>query len=198
MRRAYALLLACALAVTPSCLTTTVRFVRPAPPAEDNALGPNDIFAIRVFGETDLSQDYRVAADGTIDYPYIGRVRIQGLDPPQVADLIRAQLIEHNVLRSPNVSVFTREINSRHVLILGQVQRPGTLPFEQNMTILQAITNAGGFTPLADQRSVRLTRRITSGERRSYVIPVDLIAEGRVGNVQIAPNDIISIPQVAF
>jgi polysaccharide export outer membrane protein len=180
-----------------SCSGPT-HYVRPAPAVEDNSLGPGDVFAVRVFGEQDMSQDYRVAPDGTIDFPYVGRLRVQGLAGTEVADTIRRRLVEDEILRNPQVSVYVKEINSRHILILGQVAHPGTLPFEQNMTIVQAITAAGGFTPLADQGRVRLTRRVRGGGQRSYALPVDMISEGRATNVSLAPNDIIVVPQSTF
>jgi polysaccharide export outer membrane protein len=162
---------------------------------DDNALGPGDVFAVRVFGEQEMSQDYRVAQDGTIDFPYVGRLHVQGLEPTTVADQLRTRLREGEILRNPQVSVYVREINSRHILVLGQVAHPGTLTYEQNMTIVQAITASGGFSPLADQNRVRLTRRVRGGQQRSYIIPVEMISEGRAGNVLLAPNDIILVPQ---
>lgn len=181
-----------------ACATTTVRFVPPPPAVEDNTLGPNDVFAVRVFGEQDMSQDYRVAPDGTIDFPYIGRIRVQGMEPSQIADTLRTELQNREILRNPQVSVFVRELNSRRISVLGQVQRPGTFPFEQNMTIVQAITAAGGFTALANASTVRLTRNVRGGGRRTYTIPVDLIAEGKIGNITLAPGDVIFVPERVF
>jgi polysaccharide export outer membrane protein len=187
-----------ALLAIASCASNDVRFTAPPPAVDDNVLGPNDVFAVRVFGEADMSADYRVAPDGTIDFPYIGRVRVQGLTPPQVADRLQTELHDRQILRQPQVSIFVREINSRTISILGQVQHPGTFPFLQNMNIVQAITTAGGFTPLANQHAVRLTRRIRNGGTRTYELPVDAIAEGRAATVLLAPGDVIFVPERAF
>lgn len=180
------------------CFGANIHYIPPPPAEEDNSLGPNDVFAVRVFGEQDLSQDYRVAADGTIDFPYVGRVRVQGLEPTEVADLLRRELEAREILRRPQVSVLVRETNSRRISVFGQVQRPGTFAYEQNMTIVQAITGAGGFTALADQANTRLTRRVRGGGQRSFRIPVDLVAEGRIANVTLAPGDIIFVPERTF
>ncbi len=180
------------------CASGEVRFTQPPPPDTENVLGPNDVFAVRVFGEADMSADYRVAPDGSIDFPYIGRLRVQGLSTPQVADRIQTALVERQILRQPQVSIFVREINSRTISILGQVQHPGSFPFQQNMSIVQGITAAGGFTPLANQHSVRLTRRTRAGAAQSYEIPVDAIAEGRAATVTLAPGDVIVVPERAF
>lgn len=181
-----------------ACAGGELRFTAPPPAIDENVLGPNDVFAVRVFGETDMSADYRVAPDGSIDFPYIGRVQVQGMTPPQVADRLQTELHDRQILRQPQVSIFVREINSRTISILGQVQHPGTFPYLQNMNIVQGITAAGGFTPLANQHSVRLTRRVRSGGQRSYEIPVDAIAEGRAATVLLAPGDVLFIPERAF
>src|SRR4051812_29725419 len=80
-----------------SCSGANVNFVRPPPAASDNTLGAGDVFAVRVFGEADMSQEYRISPDGTIDFPYIGRIRVQGLDPTQVSDALRTQLLGHQI-----------------------------------------------------------------------------------------------------
>jgi len=175
----------------------TARFVPPPPAEEDQSVGPDDIFVVRVFGETELTAEYRVAGDGSISFPYLGRVRVQGLTPTQIEDRLAAALREHGVLRDPQVSVLPREIQSRRINVIGQVQHPGTFPFEPNMTIVRAITAAGGFTGIADQHRVRLTRRTRRG-RETYVIPVDHIADGRIANIAVAPGDIIMVPDVLF
>lgn len=186
------------LSLSAGCAGGDLHFRPPPPAPEENVLGPNDVFAIRVFGEADMSADYRVAPDGSIDFPYLNRVHVQGLTPPQVADRIQTALLERQILRAPQVSVFVREVNSRTISILGQVQHPGTFPFQQNMNIVQGITTAGGFTPLASQGSVHLTRRVRAGGQQSYEIPVDAIVEGRVGTVLLSPGDVIFVPERAF
>jgi len=172
-----------------------VNFVRPEPALEDTSLGSGDVFVVRVFGEPELSQEYKVAEDGTIDFPYLGRLAITGRVPSQIADEIQRLLLEREILRYPQVSVLVKESNSKRLTILGSVQRPGTLPYESNMTIMEAITRAGGFSNLADDTRVRLTRRVRNGALRTYEIPCSLISDGRVENIRVAPGDIIFVPQ---
>lgn len=197
IRGVFALASLC-LACVLGCSGNSVHFTPPPPAADDNALGPGDVFGVRVFGEAELSQDYRVAPDGTIDFPYVGRVHVQGMTPTETADALRQQLHDRQILVNPQVSVIIREFNSRRINILGQVAHPGTFPFEQNMTIVQAVSLAGGFTALANQRSVRLTRRLRRSGTQSYEIPVDLIATGRASNVYLAPGDTIFVPENPF
>ena len=68
--------------------TPVTRFESPALCPDDNTLGVGDVFVVRVFNEADLSQEYRVGADGTIDFPFVQRIRVQGLLPSNVADEI--------------------------------------------------------------------------------------------------------------
>jgi polysaccharide export outer membrane protein len=183
---------------TAGCSGTNVNYRPPPPAVEDNSLGPGDVFAVRVFGEQELSQDYRVAQDGSIDFPYVGRIRVEGKEPTEVQDIIRRELLSREILRNPQVSVLVREVNSRRIRVFGQVQHPGSFTYRQGMTIVDAITEAGGFTAIADQGNTRLTRRIRGGRQRTYQVPVDQIAESRIGNVLLAPGDIVSVPERAF
>lgn len=164
---------------------------------DDNTLGIGDVFAVRVFNEAELTQDYRVGTDGTIDYPYLGRVRVQGQLPASVADTIRNGLQQRGILREPQVSVFVREVTSRRVDLIGAVARSGSVPFTPGMTIIQAIAGAGGFTPLANRDRVTLIRSC-NGRRRTTVVPVQSIIEGRATNILLTPNDVINVPESAM
>jgi len=194
IRRGRWWLLALALSSYGALCTGVGRFEPPPPPPENNSLGVGDIFQVRVFNEPDLSQEYRVAPDGTIDFPYVGRVRVSGLEPSQLADHIRDQLRERRVLVAPQVSVFVREVSSRRIDVIGQVARPGSLTFTPAMTIVQAISGAGGFTALANRDRVVLIRTYR-GERRTFTIPVQGIIEGRFATVVLAPGDVVNVPE---
>lgn len=170
------------------------RFEPPPPPPENNSLGVGDIFQVRVFNEADLSQDYRIAPDGTIDFPYLGRMRVAGLEPSQVADRIQGELRTRRILTAPQVSVYVREVSSRRIDVVGQVARPGSLTFTPSMTVVQAISGAGGFTALANRDQVILTRTY-AGTRRTFTIPVQSIIEGRFANVVLAPGDVVNVPE---
>jgi polysaccharide export outer membrane protein len=158
-------------------------------------LGVNDVFAVRVMGEQDLSMDCRVYSNGTIIYPHIGAIRVVGMEPYEVADLISRQLREHEILRDPQVSVMVTQVNSRRISVFGQVQHPGMLDYVQGMDIVMAVSAAGGFTPLANRGSVRVTRRSHDGATRSFEVHVDEIAEGRADNFELEPGDIIFVPE---
>jgi polysaccharide export outer membrane protein len=165
-------------------------------PASELALGPGDIFEVHVFGEPDLSGTYKVASDGTIDYPLIGQVRVEDLVPHQAATLITGKLAE-KYLKSPQVSILVKEQTSKKIIVIGQVAHPGTFPFASNMTIVEAITVAGGFTPIASKNHISITR-VEAGRKISIEVPVAEIGEGKAKNVLLRAGDIISVPERLF
>src|SRR5437879_3539844 len=94
-----------------------------------SAVGPGDVFEVRVFQEPDLSGVHRVAADGTIDFPLCGRVAVARLSAAAVSDAL-VHCLSPRYLKNPQVSVFVREFNSKKVFVFGEVQKPGTFPYE--------------------------------------------------------------------
>lgn len=180
----------------------------PLPPqtvcrSRSSGIGARDVITVSVFNEQNLSGDYRIGEDGMINYPYLGRIDVTGMQPSEVADVIRRGLGEqttdnpagHNVLRDPNVRVEIREINSRRISVLGQVQHPNVYPHQQCLTVTQAISLAGGFTALAEKNQVRVTRRDRQGARRTFVLRVEDIVEGRAPDFDLEPDDVIFVPE---
>ncbi len=169
----------------------------PPPPLNDTTLGSGDVFQVRVFGEKELSNSYRVAEDGTIDFPLIGAVEVAGLEPPAVASVISNRLRTAGILRAPQVSVLVEEYNSKRISVLGAVSKPGTFPMSAGMTVVQAISLAGGFTPLANQDDTVVTRRL-NGELRRFRVPVEKISEGRSSDFPVRAGDIVYVPERIF
>lgn len=159
-------------------------------------IGVDDTFEIRVYGEPDLSNVYRVAADGTIDFPLAGRLRAAGLRTGDLQQEI-ASLLADKYLKNPQVTVVMKEWNSRKVSVLGQVQRPGPVPYQPNMTIVDAIALAGGFTGIAAKNSVSVRREV-GGKVESRVYPVADITEGRSANILVFPGDVVVVEERLF
>ncbi len=156
-------------------------------------LGPGDVLEIRVYGEPDLSGAFRVSGEGTIDYPFCGRLTVSGHTSNALVDLLRGCL-QNGYIKKPQVTVFLKEYNSKKVFVFGEVQKPGTFAFEDNMTIVQAITLAGGFTKLSAKNSVIVTR-LVEGEERKMKVPVEGIGEGREKNFTMLPGDLVYVPE---
>ncbi len=166
----------------------------PAAPA--SALGAGDVFEVRVFQEPDLTSAHRVSADGSIDFPLCGRVHVAGLTAAAVADAITGCL-SPRYLKHPQVSVFIREFNSKKIFVFGEVQRPGTFAYDDGMSVVQAVTLAGGFTRLAARNSCSVTRVIDGAEKRIKV-PVEDVGAGRAPNFVLQPGDILFVPESVF
>ncbi|HVQ24116.1 MAG TPA: SLBB domain-containing protein, partial [Planctomycetota bacterium] len=86
---------------------------------------------------------------------------------------------------------------SKKVYIIGQVSKPGTLTYTPSMSVVEAITLAGGFTALAAKNDTTVTR-LERGEKTTTKIPVADISEGKAKNVYVRPGDIISVPERIF
>jgi polysaccharide export outer membrane protein len=86
-------------------------------PMESTTLGPGDIFQMQIVGEKDLPEEYQVASDGTVDLPYIHRLTVAGLEPQQVARLIRQELMKKKILTDPSVVVSAKEYNSKKITV---------------------------------------------------------------------------------
>lgn len=160
-------------------------------------LGAGDVFEIRVLGEEDLTAQYRVESDGTIDFPFLGRVEVAGLDSRHIAAAIRDGLMESDILVDPQVTVFVSEANSLRVTVMGAVAQPGTFPVTPGMTAAQAVSMAGGFTALASQNDSVLTRR-ENGELRRFELPMRRISRGQESDVTLQGGDILYVPERVF
>src|SRR5687767_1001595 len=114
----------------------------------DYRIAPNDIIVIDVFGEKDLSKEFRVSGTGTINYYFLGEVTVAGKTTSEVRDALTADL-NRDYLVDPQVTVDVKEYRLREVFVNGQVNKPGAIPLtgEQELNILGAISRAGGFTP---------------------------------------------------
>ncbi len=161
-----------------------------------STLGVNDVFEVRVFEEQELSGVFRVGPDGTVSYPLCGTVKVGGLDAPAVSARL-TDCLREGYLKSPQVSVFIKEYNSKKVFVLGQVQKPGTFTFEDRMSVVEAITRAGGFTRMAAKNQVVINRIVDRKEQRLR-IPVEDISLGLAPNFVLQAGDIVFVPESFF
>jgi protein involved in polysaccharide export with SLBB domain len=186
--------LVAALGCGPAVKTTVAETA--LPPRVDTTFGVGDTFEVRVFGEADLSGTYKVGGEGGIIFPLVGELHVEGLDPQAVSKLI-ADRLRQGILRDPQVSVLAKEQTSKKIYIMGQVGRPGTIPYAPSMTVVEAITVAGGFTALAAKNDTTITR-VEEGKKTISKVPVADIGEGKARNVYLRPGDIISVPERLF
>jgi protein involved in polysaccharide export with SLBB domain len=187
---AIALLSACATNEPPP-------LTMPVPDEPDHTIGPGDTFEVNVYGEEDLSGKHRIGADGTIDFPLVGRLQVGRKGPGEIADTIRTALAERKILRDPHVSVFLLEQAPKQIAVVGAVVKPGSFPIVREMTLIEAIGLAGGLTALASGNNTIVTRRV-EGQLKRFKLPVDSIAEGRSEDFKLQAGDIVFVPERLF
>ena len=156
-------------------------------------LGPGDVVEIRVTDQEELTGEYEVDERGTIRFPWIGDVEVAGRTKGEIAETIETQLA-HGWLRQPQVFVRVVERQNREVSVLGQVNEPGSYPYKERLTLVQAISLAGGLNPLAQAKKVQLTRETPQG-RQTFVIDVRQILESKQADLPLLPGDIVFVPE---
>lgn len=169
---------------------------------EDTKLGPRDLFEVHVFQQADLSGLFEVSPECTITYPLIGEVHVCGLSPPQIEKKIKDGLGD-GYLKDPQVSVVIKEFRSKMLSVFGQVKKPGTLPYAAGMTVVEAISQAGGFNEMARKNAVTVTRAVQDpntkkSNKKSFTVPVDSIGEGKAANFFVRPGDVVFVPRRIF
>ncbi|MCC6620106.1 MAG: polysaccharide export protein [Deltaproteobacteria bacterium] len=155
-------------------------------------LGAGDVIEVTVYNEEKLSGMHRIDPDGSINFPMIDRVVVEGMTPNEIADEIQRRLMD-GFIRSPSVSVFVKEYNSKKVFVLGEVQKSGTFVYAAGMNIVEAITLAGGFLPSANTNYVIVTRHGPDGDQR-IPVAVEKITQGEAPNFYLKPGDIVFVP----
>jgi polysaccharide export outer membrane protein len=165
----------------------------------DYRISAADLIAITVYQDNDMSRKSRVNTNGTISMPLIGAVKVGGLTLLEAQAAIESKLAKFLV--SPQVSLFIEDYGNKTIFVMGEVQKPGSypIPTESRMTVLEAISTAGGFTPIAAQDRARVLRNV-NGQSVTYTINTKQItSEGqKEKDMVLEPNDIIYVPQSFF
>jgi polysaccharide export outer membrane protein len=168
--------------------------VSAAKPHDDNfVIGNDDVLAINVWKEPDISRSIPVRSDGKISLPLVGEVQAAGLTPLNLEKDIASKL--KNYISEPEVTVMVQQVNSQKFNILGQVVRPGSYVIANSPTVLDAVALAGGFRDFAKQKSIYVLRQGASGDSR---IPFNYkdVSQGRnmSQNIKLLPGDTIIVP----
>lgn len=146
-------------------------------------LGVGDRLRVTVYNEIDLSGEFDVGPAGTVNLPLIGEVAAQGRTIPEVEDAAE-ELFLQGYLKSPSVSI--EVLNYRPFYILGEVNSPGSYPFVNGMTVLNAVALAGGFTYRASEGSVLLKRE---GATAEVSVAID---------TPVLPGDVLTVEERFF
>jgi polysaccharide export outer membrane protein len=160
--------------------------------ADEFLIGIEDRLRVVVWGEPELSVEVQVRPDGRITVPLVNDLKVVGLAPMEVRDLIAEQL--GKFIRDPNVTVIVDEINSFRVYFLGEINTQGTLNFTQPPSLLQAIAAAGGLTEFS-KNEVVLVRVRDGAEQRFNINYKQLVAgDPRQPNLFLKPGDTLIFP----
>lgn len=149
-------------------------------------LGPGDKLKITVFGEEELSGPYTVSDAGQISYPLLGEVMVKDLNVPQVREKL-ADLLRQGYLNDPKIAIEVLEF--RPFYITGEVKSPGSYGFVADMSVMNAVVLAGGFTFRADQDEVKIMRSTAGGSMMLKDIPTE---------EKVVPGDIILVEERFF
>jgi polysaccharide biosynthesis/export protein len=156
-------------------------------------IGPEDVLDVSVWKEPDVSRVVPVRPDGRISLPLINDVQAAGLSPQQLAGSVSEKLKKY--LNGPQVTVIVTAINSQRVFVVGEVLRAGAFPMLPGMTVLQALSSAGGFTTFADVKKIHVVR-LRNGKQ--VEIPFNyrdvLKGDNSEQNIKLQPGDTIVVP----
>lgn len=156
-------------------------------------IGPEDILSIDVWKEKELSGPVPVRPDGRISLPLLNDVQAAGLTPMQLRSELTEKLKKY--VTDPSVTVTVTTINSRKIYILGEVTRPGAFPLVPDMTVLQALTTAGGPTPYAKTAKIYVLRN-HDGQQTKLGFNYKQVVKGNnpEQNIPLKPGDTVVVP----
>lgn len=169
----------------------------------DYKIGGYDILSITVYEEKDLSiESVRVAADGFISFPLIGRLRVADLTTSEAEKLIAGKLAEGEILLDAHVAVLVVKYEGRKFSALGAVKSPGSFPLQAQERLLDGISKAGGID--GENREAMLIRTLNPGKQNEtkIVISFDLqsLLKGsdQISNIYLADQDLLFIPKADY
>jgi protein involved in polysaccharide export with SLBB domain len=142
--------------------------------------------------QAQVNNTYTVDANGTVNLPYVNKIKAEGLTPAQLSASIEAAYRSGRIYTNPTITI-TMQLTARLVNVGGSVRNPTRVPFTEDLTLLTAINAAGGFNDFADQKRVRLLR---GNEVKLY--DVRQFRRDPSRDVRLQPGDRIEVPQSFF
>jgi polysaccharide export outer membrane protein len=157
------------------------------------SIAPEDVLTIDVWKEPEISRTVPVRRDGKISLPLLNDLQAAGLTPTQLGSEIVARL--RATIVHPQVTVIVAQMSSLRIYILGQVTRAGAYPLVPDMTVMQALSIAGGFTPYANLKKIYVMRS-ENGASKIFPMNYKQVISGRKPqqNIPLKPGDTIVVP----
>jgi polysaccharide export outer membrane protein len=172
--------------------TTAPAASAPAVPV-DYVIGADDVIAILVREDKEMSGEFVVRPDGIITIPLINDIQAAGLTTEQLREVVRKAATK--MVLDPTVTVGVKQINSRRVHITGMVGKPGAYPLATGMTVVQLIAAAGGLHEFADSKKIMIVRT-EGGKQVAYKFNYKDFANGKnlKQNIELRPGDTVVVP----
>ena len=162
-------------------------------PDSSYKIGPNDVLNIFVWREADLTRDVTVTPDGKITFPLIGEIVAEGQTVLELKKTLTDKL--QDFVTAPEVTVIVKESRSQVIYAIGKLARPGVLALAPNMTVMQALSAAGGFAEWADPKNIMIVRREGGKEIQIRFNYKEYTAgEKMEQNILLKPGDTIVVP----
>jgi polysaccharide export outer membrane protein len=152
-------------------------------------IGVQDVINVRVWRERDLSGDFVVRPDGRISLPLAGEIEADGITPNQLKTRIVEAL--SNYMNRPEVTLEVRRVNSKRYFISGEINRPGAFTVISPITVLEAISNAGGLKDFANSKKIVIMR---GNERLKFNYKEVIKGKNMEQNIFLQPGDHIIVP----
>lgn len=157
-------------------------------------IGPDDVLAVNVWKEAEISRTVTVRSDGKISLPLVGELQASARTPKQLEDEISSKLSGY--ISEPAVTVIVQEIRSQRFNILGQVAHPGSYVLNSSTTVLDAIALSGGYRDFAKQKSIYILRRNPDGTETRLSCNYKEVIKGRhpEQNIKLEVGDTVVVP----
>jgi polysaccharide export outer membrane protein len=155
-------------------------------------IGPEDVVNVSVWDNPELTMDVTVRPDGKISFPLIKEIQAADFTPMELSDVIARNLKEY--IKNPHVTVIVTQAYSKKVFLVGNVLRPGSYPLRHDMTLLQALSLAGGFTTFASPRDMKLIRGTGTRQESRSINYYKMIEDIELDYYKLKPGDTIVIP----
>lgn len=167
--------------------------IKPVIEEQGYVIGATDTITVSVWKEPELTLSLVVRPDGMISIPLLGDVKAAGLTPMQLSMALTEKLRKY--VNEPQVTIIVNSINSRIIYLVGEVNRAGTYPMLPNMTVLMALSGAGGFSQFADTKKIYVLR-LEDGVQKKFPFNYKEVIKGKrpEENIMLKPGDTIVVP----
>ena len=158
-------------------------------------VGPEDVLDISVWGESELSKTYAVSPEGTINYPLLGVIPVEGITPAKLEEMLKERLAQ-GYLKEPKITVSVKEFNSKKIMVFGMVGSPGLYKVKGELPLLELLFMVGNLTRESGNRLVIMRKDpknpTLAPKKAAELVLDDLLLKGDLSkNMMIQPGDIV-------